>query len=127
MGKFKTTSKEYQINSATKGQLVRANHKLTDLIRMSGNNDIHDLYTERESNIKLIEGLEKNYFALLPITNVKYSIGGRRYYREAVKIGKTYFERGEKLNKSNGIYCLEEIEEITEKMTKEMISDSYYY
>ena len=31
------------------------------------------------------------------------------------------------MTKSNGFYCIEEIPEITEQMTNEMIADSYYY
>ena len=124
---MKTTSKEYQEKSATRGQLVRANHRLSDEIRMRGNNDIHDLFVERTKNEEAIKELEDSYFSKLDTVNVSFLIGYRNYYRTVVKIGKTYFDRNEKMTRGNGYRLIEEIEEITEEMTKEMIEDSHYY
>lgn len=60
-----------------------------------------------------------------PTVNVSFMVGYQLYYRSVVKIGKTYFDDGRKMTKSNGFWCIEEIPEITEKMTQRMIEDSY--
>jgi len=62
-----------------------------------------------------------------PKVNVSFMIGYRSYFREVVKIGKTYLDKGTRMNRTNGYSCLEEISAITEKMKSDMISDSYYY
>lgn len=37
-----------------------------------------------------------------PTVYVSYCIGYRSYYTEVVKLGKSYFHRGEKMTKKNG-------------------------
>ena len=75
----------------------------------------------------LIVDLNSMYFEKLDKVNISFMIGYRNYYREVSKIGKSYFDHCEKMTKGNGYRNIEEIEEITQKMSDEMISDSYYY
>ena len=74
-----------------------------------------------------IKGLDATYFDLLDTVPVSFYIGYRKYYREVVKIGKSYYSHYEKMTKSRGYRSVEEIEEITEKMNQAMIADSHYY
>lgn len=110
----KTTAREYKNSYEL---LMDAKRKMNELKREEKYNEYAELQKE-------IEKFEKKYFETLPTVNVKYSIGGRRYFREVVKLGKSFFEHGRRLPKR---WCPVEIEEITEKMTAEMIADSYYY
>lgn len=82
-------------------------------------NAYHELTEKRDELLK--------WFDALPLVNVSFLIGYRSYYRGVVKIGKSYFTNGEKMTKSRGYYCIEEIEEITEDMRNQMMADSYYY
>lgn len=117
MSKFKTTVKEVQNSFELRGKVTREIYKL-----------------EREGKIiekmDLVAQLDKwnaLYFSKLATVNVSFSIGCRNYYREVVKIGKTYFTNGEKMTKGRGYRFIEEIAEITPKMVNEMVEDSYYY
>ena len=112
--KFKTTAREYK-NSY---ELLMEAKRAQNAAKFDENWDLyHELGEE-------IEKFEKKYFEKLPTVNVQYYIGCRRYVREVVKLGKSYFEHGRRLGKSRGV---QEIPEITEAMTNEMIADSYYY
>ena len=59
--------------------------------------------------------------------NVSASIGSRNYYRSVIKIGKGFYDRGEKMTAGRGWWGVEEIPEITDDMRAELLSDSYYY
>lgn len=88
---------------------------------------------ENSQNTKLYFEIKEEYeelkeqIASLATVPVSFMIGCRNYYRNVVKIGKTYFTDSTKMTKSNGFRVIEEISSITEKMKEEMISDSYYY
>lgn len=110
----KTTAREYKASYAL---LMDATRKMNQL-RIEGE------YTEAHELEELIKTYNKKYFDKLPTVNVQYSIGGRRYFREVVKLGKSFFEHGKRLPKR---WAPKEIEEITDAMRKEMIADSYYY
>lgn len=110
----KTTAREYK---ASYELLMDAKRAMNAARFEERFDDMVALQTE-------IEKYEKGYFAELPTVNVKYSIGGRMYYREVVKLGKSFYEHGRRLPKR---FNPQEIEEITDKMTEEMIADSYYY
>lgn len=86
-------------------------------------------YSGHSPELASVERVEeiKEALKVAPMVNVSFMIGGRIYYREVVKIGKTYFDDGRKMTKSNGFWCIEEIPAITDKMTQSMIEDSYYY
>tara|TARA_R110002126_G_scaffold93089_2_gene220733 strand:+ start:8986 stop:9330 length:345 start_codon:yes stop_codon:yes gene_type:complete len=62
-----------------------------------------------------------------PTAPVSFYIGYRKYFEEVIKIGNSFFTRGEKMTKSRGFRNVVEIEKITQEMTNEMISDSHYY
>ena len=83
-------------------------------------------YKEKESLRKIISTLKGSLDAQ-PHVNVSFYIGFRAYYRSVIKIGKTYFHHYEKMTKSNGFRCIEEIPEITQEMKDDMLSDTYYY
>jgi len=112
-----TTIKEYQENSELRKEYRNKaeNARITE-----------DHCTAHNLNEKKDE-LQRTYFDELDTTSVSYLIGNRSYYGDVIKIGKTYFSNGRKMTKTNGFYCIEEIPEITEQMTNEMIADSYYY
>ncbi len=86
---------------------------------------------EEYNNIQIVknrnEEIEKE-FKIIPTVYVSFYIGYRSYYREVRKIGKSYFTHGEKMTKNRGGYRdITEIEEITNEMKDEMLSDLYYY
>jgi hypothetical protein len=82
--------------------------------------DIRQMKIAREIEQEIDERTEK--------VNIKFWIGYRDYYQEVVKIGKGYYNRGEKMTKTGGGYeGIEEIPAITDQMKQEMIADSYYY
>ena len=113
----KTTAREYK---ASYELLMESKREVNRLKR-------EDKYCDAIALETQIKTFEQKYFDTLPTVPVKYSIGGRQYYRHAVKLGKSFFEHGRALNKSNGIWFVKEIEEITEKMQSDMLADSYYY
>ena len=125
---MKTTLKEYKQNVKNKGNAVCGNYEIERKISFCDNQEtkVH-YYKAVEVNKEIIKLLTESYFNLLDTVNVSFYIGCRSYYREVVKIGKFYYDRGEKLTKGNGYRSVKEIEETTEKMTESMISDSYYY
>lgn len=75
---------------------------------------------------ELIISIEET-IRLFPTVNVQYWIGSRTYFNEVIKIGKSYFIHGRKMNKGRGYHGIKEIEEITDKMNESMLADSYYY
>ena len=81
-------------------------------------------YTRVNRQLRELETRLKTDFEWV---NVSASIGSRNYYRSVIKIGKGFFDRGEKMTAGRGWWGVEEIPEITEGMKNEMISDSYYY
>jgi len=119
-----TTLKEFNQKSKQLGQVKNKISKLEKLIRMGENTLSTDFYLDFCEKLK--DRLEK-WFDELKTVFVQAWIGSRKYYKEVVKIGKSYFNNREKMTKSNGWHCVTEIPEITEKMRNEMISDSYYY
>ena len=74
-----------------------------------------------------IDQMQKEYFDKLPTVSAQFWIGSRKYYNVLVKIGKQYFDNGNKMTKSSGYGSIIEIPEITEKMNYEMLDDMYYY
>ena len=122
---MKTNLKEFQENNEVRKnneKIVRVN---TQLIRDRNNTLETDKELERAEGILACQ--KEVYFDKLETVNIKYWIGYRQYFANVPKIGKQYFLRFEKMTKSRGYGSIEEIEEITEKMTNEMIADSYYY
>ena len=122
---MKTSIKEYNLNNELRKsneQIVRVNEQL---IR----DRINTLETDKEIDKaqSSLDCQKEVYFDKLESVNISYYIGSRSYYGEVTKIGKQYFLRYEKMTKSRGYRGIKEIEEITEKMTNEMISDMYYY
>ena len=63
----------------------------------------------------------------LPTVNVSYYIGHRRYFDSVIKIGKSYFDRGSKMTARAGYRSINEIDEITEDMDRQMMADSHWY
>lgn len=63
----------------------------------------------------------------LPTVNVSYYIGHRRYFDSVIKLGKSYFHRGDKMTASRGFRGINEIDEITEDMDRQMMADSHWY
>lgn len=63
----------------------------------------------------------------LPMVNVSYYIGHRRYFDSVIKLGKTYFDRNTKMTARAGYRSITEIEEITEDMDRQMMADSHWY
>ena len=114
---IKTTAREYK-NSY---ELLRQAKNEIDNLRRA------DKITELVELEKEIKKFEAKYFDRLPTVLVSFCIGSRNYYREVVKLGKSYFQHGRSMTKSNGHYCITEIDEITDKMSEEMLADSYYY
>lgn len=84
-----------------------------------------ETYKAREVHYKALAGdLEEREQKVY----LSYSIGHRSYYAKAYKIGAAYVsKRFEKITRSTGYSCIEEIPAITEKMKEEMYSDSMYY
>lgn len=124
---MKTTLKIFKKALEVKETARNLNYKLEREIRQYTGDDIHSLYQAVEENKAIIKEINENYFDLLDTVNVSFYIGCRKYYRAVVKLGKSYYDKGEKLTKGSGYRSIEEIPEITQKMTDEMISDSYYY
>lgn len=114
---MKTTVKEYEAKKAER----RTMKNLREDARM---NDDFSMMQLLDVSIAL---LEESYFDKLETVAVKFYIGYRSYYEEVVQIGKTMFSNGTKMTKQNGFRSIEIIPEITDDMTKEMISDMYYY
>jgi hypothetical protein len=114
---MKTTTKEYTEKFEEK---QKASHKAHEAKCNQDYNLYHEL-TEK------VNELEVEFFDKLDTVSVHFTIGGRSYYRDVVKIGKKYFSHGRSMTKGNGHYGLKEIEEINEEMEREMLSDSYYY
>jgi hypothetical protein len=108
--------KEYQQLSEAKRNANRTAYQAKN------NNDLDTYFAQKEVANQIQIEMDK-----APKVKVRFNIGSRSYYREVMKIGKTYIDRGDKLNRSNGYSCIEEIPAITEKMKEEMIADSYYY
>ena len=63
----------------------------------------------------------------IPMINVSYYIGHRRYFDSVIKLGKTYFDRNTKMTARAGYRSINEIEEITEDMDRQMMADSHWY
>ena len=63
----------------------------------------------------------------IPTVTIQYWIGSRKYYDNAIKVGQRFFLRGRSMTKARGYHGIEQIEEITEKMSSEMLADFYYY
>ncbi len=74
---------------------------------------------EHEEIVKWIDTVET--------INVKFFIGYRRYFAEVYKVGKSYFEHGQKMTKKNGYRSIVELAEITAEQHQEMTEDLYYY
>lgn len=124
---MKTNTKNYQAAIELRKNLKKQNYKLENQSGTFTNEEYTKILDLIEGNKKVLAQLDEEYFSKLTLTPVSFFIGYRMYYREVVKIGKFYYNDGEKMTKSNGYRSVEEIEEITEKMKEDMISDSYYY
>jgi hypothetical protein len=122
---MKTTLKEFNENNEVRKQNESIVRTCEQLIRDRENTLGTDKEMERSQSI--LDCQKEVYFDKLETVNIKYWIGYRQYFDEVIKIGKLYFLRYEKMTKSRGYRSIEEIEEITDKMMEEMISDSYYY
>lgn len=114
---MKTTAKEYLSKSEQKS-------KFNQLANEAENTSDFDTYFKMQKKADEIKG---EYFDKIDTVAVSFSIGSRSYYEHVVKIGKSYFKHGRKMTKSRGYYCISEIEEITDKMSHDMMADSYYY
>ena len=126
---MKTTKKKYLEQYAEYYALKRGLRALSDEadnIEKAGGRSTHiwNQYHEAKERIK---DIEVGYIDLLEMVNVAFSIGSRGYARKVAKIGKSYFDKGEQMTKGRGYWSIEEIPEITQEMTDEMISDTYYY
>lgn len=119
---MKTTLKEYQANIKQRRDWNHEAWAIND--KGSDINSDWDRYFELKG---LLEELEHTFFRQLDTIKVSFYIGYRSYYREVIKIGKFYFDRGDKMTKGNGFRNVEEIPAITDKMKESMLSDSYYY
>jgi hypothetical protein len=120
---MKTTTKEFNLNNEVRisnARIVRVN---TQLIRDGKNT----LETDKElHNAEAVLECQKEvYFDKLETVNVSYWVGYYKHYSNVIKIGKTYYHRFEKMTQSNGFRSVIEIEDITEKMKSQMLSDSY--
>lgn len=114
---------------ATKNTTAREYKNSYELLREAKNEIRNGAFNdpqiiELEDQVKI---WNEKYFNRLPKVNVSFMCGYRMFYREVVKIGKSYFDSGEKMTKNRGYHCVEEIEKITDRMKEDMISDSYYY
>jgi hypothetical protein len=114
---MKTTTKEYTEKFEEKRE---AGHKAQNAKCSQDYNLYHEL-------MEKVNELETEFFDKLDTVSVHFTIGGRNYYRDVVKIGKKYFSHGRSMTKGNGHYGLTEIDEINNEMQTEMIADSYYY
>lgn len=113
---MKTTVKEYQAKARLRANLncSAENVRFTDV----------DLYHGLKHEA---DKIDEEYFDKIPTVSVSFYIGYRKYYQDVVKIGKTYFDRSVKMTKSRGYRSIQEIPEITERMTRDMIDDMHYY
>lgn len=115
---MKTTVKEFEKQT----EVINGLSSLMEEAKYNVDYDIH--YKASEA----FNAIHELYFNKLEMVNVSYMVGSRLYYEAVYKIGKTYFTTTKrKMTKSRGFRCIEEIEEITEQMHKDMIADSYYY
>lgn len=114
---MKTTVKEYLVKTEERRDL---NHSIRNF-------EDGRLWSELEAMETKVEELKINYFDKLERVNCSFLIGSRSYFEVCVKIGKTLFNNGRKMTKSNGFWCVKIIEEITKEMKQSMISDSHYY
>ena len=112
---MKTTVKEFQNKTETRKGLNRLARAHKDANRM-------DEYFLTAEAVIILDDL---YFNKLETVNVSYWCGYQKFYNEVVVIGKTFFHRGEKMTKARGFRSIEVITEITEKMKKNMLDDSY--
>jgi len=117
MAKAKITVRGHQEAETLRSQTVR------EINRLKREGD-YSAAVALENELKTWEA---KYFEKLEKVFISFMCGYRCFYREAYKIGGTLFCNGEKVTKSNGFRAVEIIPEITEKMTAEMIADSYYY
>jgi glutamyl-tRNA reductase len=122
---MKTTLTEFNLNNEVRKNEQRTVRINTELIRERKNTLETDKELEKAEAI--LECQKEVYFDKLDTVNIKYWIGWRQYFATVPKIGKQYFLRFEKMTKSRGYSSITEIEEITEKMSNEMLADSYYY
>lgn len=114
---MKTTVKEYQ----TKLEERKTARNGAENYNYSGN------IIESIKLKDVVNKLNETYFSKLETVSVSFMCGSRLFYENVIKIGKTYFNNGRKMTKSNGYYCIKELQEITEEMNQSMIADSYYY
>lgn len=114
---MKTTVKEYQNKVEIRKTL---NHEIQNF-------PDGGLWADLEAKQSQLSQLKDTYFKKLDTVKVSFMCGYRLFYREVIKIGKTLFDSSSKMTKSNGYYAVEIIPVITDKMTQDMISDSYYY
>ncbi len=119
-----TTLQQYNYNFDYSKFLASERRPLEDKLRTEGIMDEESARYEEIRNEQ--EKLEK-YFDSVHTVSVQAWIGSRKYYKTVAKFGKYFYNRGDKMTQSNGWYSVQEIDEITDKMTEEMISDSYYY
>jgi len=122
---MKTTVKEFNANNEVRKENQSIVRRNTELIRERKNT----LETDKELHKAeaILECQKQVYFDKLPTVKIQYWIGYRQYFSEVTKIGKQYFLRYEKMTKSRGYRSIIEIEEITDKMSEQMMADSYYF
>ena len=124
MASKKITAKEFKQKAEQLEQTQRVIRRNEELIRQGNNTLSTDFYLDF---CRKLEANLKNWFDVLETVYVKAWIGSRRYYQQVIKLGKYYYLRNQKMTKSNGWHGITEINEITDKMTTEMMDDSYYY
>lgn len=112
-----TTAKEYIFKAELQSELRREAY----------NAKIQENWQYKFELEKMADQMDADYFNHLPTVNVSFSIGSRKYYENVVKIGTRYYKNGKSMTKGRGYYNIKEIFEITERMTKDMIDDMYYY
>jgi len=120
---MKTTTKEFNANNEVRISNQRIIRKNSELIR-EGNNTL-ETDKELHNAEAVLECQKECYFDLLETVNVSYWVGYYKHYSNVIKIGKTYYHRFEKMTQSNGFRSVTEIEEITDRMKSQMLSDSY--
>ena len=122
---MKTNLKEFNANNEVRKENESIVRTCTQLIRDRENTLGTDKELEKAKSI--LECQKEVYFDKVESVKIQYWIGFRQYFSEVHKVGKQYFLRYEKMTKSRGYRSIIEIEEITDKMSEQMMADSYYY
>jgi hypothetical protein len=111
----------FKTSDYTKAQQLLKSAK--NMKQKAKDSELWNVYNDAEKMIKKVEAIISSF----PTVCVSYCIGYRSYYQEVIKIGKSYYLHGRRMTKSRGYRSIEEIPEITDKMSESMLADSYYY